>query len=195
MYTLFTFVSVLFALSFATACPLCFPASGPTNDQGIMAPSDTKQTFYFGYGSNLWLKQMETRCPTSKYLGVARLDGYRWIINDRGYANVVETNTISSSEQDESTTGAGDEIEKYNGNFTDVVFGLVYSLQKEDEKRLDKNEGVPIAYTKEDLNCTFWESRDGGWVDVRKKTRHAREMLVYIDRNRTVVDRPKKEVS
>lgn len=43
---------------------------------------------YFGYGSNLWKAQMQSRCPTSKYLGIARLNGYRWIINKRGYANV-----------------------------------------------------------------------------------------------------------
>jgi hypothetical protein len=37
------------------------------------------QTLYFGYGSNLWLHQMQLRCPTSQYLGVARLPNYRLI--------------------------------------------------------------------------------------------------------------------
>jgi len=48
-------------------------------------------TVYLGYGSNLWQAQMNRRCPTSEYLGVGRLNGYRWMINERGYANVVNT--------------------------------------------------------------------------------------------------------
>ncbi len=87
----------------------------------------TPPTTYFGYGSNLWKHQMVKRCPTSEYLGVARLSGYRWIINERGYANVVEM--------------AGNKTE---GETKDVVWGLVYKLQREDEQGLDKNEGVPV---------------------------------------------------
>ncbi|KAF2650390.1 hypothetical protein K491DRAFT_133745 [Lophiostoma macrostomum CBS 122681] len=154
-------------------------------------PSDTKQTIYFGYGSNLWLEQMRTRCPTSNYLGVARLDGYRWIINERGYANVVETNF--SSGQNDPATDTNSEVREESEKYANVVFGLVYSLEDEDEKRLDGNEGVPVAYTKEDLNCTLWESRDGGCVDVHEKTGAVREMLVYINRNQTREHGPKKE--
>src|SRR3989442_1257277 len=99
-------------------------SSDATNSSPAFAP-----TIYFGYGSNLWLHQMSIRCPTSKYLGVARLNNYRWIINDRGYANVVEVASKSSGD-------------KGSGEYDNVVFGLVYSLESEDEKRLDKNEGV-----------------------------------------------------
>ncbi|KAL9584321.1 MAG: hypothetical protein Q9203_004702, partial [Teloschistes exilis] len=45
---------------------------------------ENKQTLYFAYGSNLWLHQMSLRCPSSVYVGVARLPNYRWIINARG---------------------------------------------------------------------------------------------------------------
>lgn len=134
-----------------------------------------KPTIYFGYGSNLWLHQMDLRCPTSEYLGIARLNGYKWIINDRGYANVVQVSN-------HSTTEDTDEANKGSKEYEHVVFGLVYSLKEEDEKRLDKNEGVPVAYTKEDLPCDFWPSHGGKWVDVSKKPSKKEDMLVYIDR-------------
>lgn len=89
-------------------------------------PQPNEGTLYFGYGSNLWKSQMLSRCPTSEYLGIARLDNYRWIINDRGYANVVSTVNGTTSKE--------------------VVWGLVYRLQKSDEEHLDINEGVPVHH-------------------------------------------------
>ncbi|KAF2201556.1 hypothetical protein GQ43DRAFT_440491 [Delitschia confertaspora ATCC 74209] len=150
-----------------------------------LSPSSKPLTIYFGYGSNLWLHQMQLRCPTSTYLGLARLDGYKWIINDRGYANIVET----KDEENEVGTAAEDD-------YSNCVFGMVYSLQERDEERLDKNEGVPYCYTKEDLECKFWPSHPkvkDGWVDVSQPAKRERKMLVYIDRQRVEVDRPKKE--
>lgn len=134
-------------------------------------------TVYFGYGSNLWLHQMRTRCPTSTYLGVARLPNYAWIINDRGYANVVSAPSSTSTSDD----------------YTHTVFGLVFSLLPADEKRLDANEGVPHAYTKEYLTCDFWASSDGKPVDVNDAPTETKKMLVYIDRKRVTEDKPKEE--
>ena len=130
-------------------------------------------TIYFGYGSNLWKDQMIKRCPTSEYLGIARLNGYRWLINNRGYANVVQPKKSDESEND-------------------VVWGLVYSLEAEDEERLDVNEGVPYAYTKEMLTVDYWPASNGSKPNT---TADAVEkmMLVYIDRKRTKADKPKKE--
>jgi gamma-glutamylcyclotransferase len=131
-------------------------------------------TVYFGYGSNLWKHQMVQRCPTSEYLGIARLDGYRWIINDRGYANVVEIPAKDSEKP------------------KDEVWGLVYSLQSEDERRLDINEGVPIAYTKENITTEYWPAHNGSKPNTTDMPEEVK-MLVYIDRNRTEPDVPKKE--
>jgi gamma-glutamylcyclotransferase len=140
---------------------------------------------YFGYGSNLWLQQMQMRCPTSVYMGVARLDGYRWIINERGYANVVG---IAPQE------GGTYEEEYENEN---VVFGLVYALHPADEQQLDINEGVPFAYTKEYLPCAFWPAASGKHnskpVDVSKYPQPTQNMLVYIDRKRIGESEPRKE--
>ncbi|ACH38884.1 hypothetical protein Gbem_1870 [Citrifermentans bemidjiense Bem] len=71
---------------------------------------------YFAYGSNLWLKQMRSRCPGCRTIGAGVLIGYRWIITTRGYASVVRS-------------------------VADVVFGTVYALSEEDEGRLDHSRG------------------------------------------------------
>ncbi|PQE12443.1 AIG2 family protein [Rutstroemia sp. NJR-2017a BVV2] len=82
------------------------------------------QTVYFAYGSNLHLAQMAKRCPESRYLGIGKLRNYRWQINTRGFANVINS--------------PGEE-----------VWGLCFLLSREDERRLDRNEGVSTgAYEK-----------------------------------------------
>ncbi|KAG9203411.1 hypothetical protein G6514_002778 [Epicoccum nigrum] len=131
-------------------------------------------TTYFGYGSNLWQHQMATRCPTSTYLGIARLPHHTWQINTRGYANVVSAPSSSP-------------------NYTDRVYGLVYALLPPDEQQLDRNEGVPLAYTKEWIKCDFWPAGVGEKVDTGTQPRETREMLVYVDRKRTTPDVPREE--
>ena len=126
---------------------------------------------------------MEQRCPTSEFLGIARLNQYRWIIYDRGYANVVQ---IPEEEQPEPSSVY---------DYTHEVWGLVYRLQPSDEARLDVNEGVPIAYTKEYLTCDFWPERGRGATspDVRSEPPQKRSMLVYINRDHIAPAAPKKE--
>jgi hypothetical protein len=41
--------------------------SDETQTRGI------EQTLYFGYGSNIWIEQMNRRCPDNKYIGVGVL--------------------------------------------------------------------------------------------------------------------------
>jgi gamma-glutamylcyclotransferase len=78
---------------------------------------------YFAYGSNLWVKQMEERCPNSIKVCIAKLPGYLWDISSRGFANVY---------RDENH----------------VVYGVLYALSKSDEDSLDRFEGVPSSYEK-----------------------------------------------
>ncbi|GAB7362975.1 hypothetical protein MBLNU230_g3270t1 [Neophaeotheca triangularis] len=132
-----------------------------------------KTTTYLGYGSNLWRSQMQSRCPTAGFVGIARLRGFRWMINQRGYANVVEIDPsieIEAWKGERVVTGSevGREGVGYDGDdgdgkgkgrkhdYTHEVWGLVYTLRKADEEGLDGNEGVPVAYTKEYLECDFW---------------------------------------
>jgi gamma-glutamylcyclotransferase (GGCT)/AIG2-like uncharacterized protein YtfP len=72
---------------------------------------------YFAYGSNMLQDQMKERCPNHRYFGHGILKGFRWIITERGYANIIK------SEADE-------------------VRGVVYRINEEDEASLDKAEGV-----------------------------------------------------
>ena len=88
-------------------------------------------TKHFGYGSNLWIKQMDKRCPDNVGIDKGKLKGYRWIITEeRGYANIIESKD-------------------------DYVLGFVYEISATDEKELDRNEGATeragFKYTKEKL--------------------------------------------
>lgn len=116
---------------------------------------------------------MKRRCPTSTYLGIARLKGYRWIVNKRGYANIVETHTSPQGHSNE-------------------VWGLVFELQPADEAQLDINEGVPEAYTKEDMLVDFWPAKGDHRPDVSNEPQRI-NMLAYIDGKRIEPDVPKKE--
>jgi gamma-glutamylcyclotransferase (GGCT)/AIG2-like uncharacterized protein YtfP len=72
---------------------------------------------YFAYGSNLSLSQMNFRCPSNSKIGIGVLEGFRWIISKRGYANVVKSSS-------------------------DFVLGVVYKITKFDKSRLSAFEGV-----------------------------------------------------
>lgn len=143
-----------------------------------MSPSTP--TIYFAYGSNLWLHQMHLRCPSSQYIGLARLPGYKWLITTRGYANVVESKNASSEGEEEEDK--------------DEVWGMVYTLSPADESQLDKNEGVPVAYTKEYLPCEFWHANSPHTkIDVTRSMTDRRDMLIYVDRQRTSPGTPREE--
>lgn len=145
---------------------------------------EVRKRLYFGFGSNLWRDQMHRRCPQSTFLGVGRLRGWCWIINERGYANAVEL------KQDSDT------VDGLKGE----VWGLIYSLNPTDETALDKNEGVPYAYTKEIHKVDFWDihtsNHDNGApasVDLLVSKSMVKDMLVYVDRIRTVAGVPREE--
>ncbi|KAF9532190.1 hypothetical protein CPB83DRAFT_847384 [Crepidotus variabilis] len=90
-------------------------------------------TVYFGYGSNIWLDQMKRRCPNNKFMGVGKLDKWKWIINTRGYANIIPA-------------------------VPDLVYGFVFELTPEDEKELDTYEGS--GYQKEYHSIDLVEAKD-----------------------------------
>jgi gamma-glutamylcyclotransferase len=84
---------------------------------------------YFGYGSNMSHRTMKQRCPGSLYVGLGRLDDYKWAINSTGYANIVPSPG-------------------------DVVYGSLCFLSSKDEASLDESEGVPWLYEKHYLSVT-----------------------------------------
>ncbi|MCJ1421377.1 hypothetical protein MMC32_007740 [Xylographa parallela] len=155
------------------------------NDEGIDTPLidspvignldellASSNTLYFAYGSNLSLLQMQARCPSSRFVGVGLLNGWKWIINERGYANIVPMREASSPSVSEN-----------------YIYGLVYVLGPADEDSLDMYEGVPEAYTKEKVAVSLWPEGkdvldDAGWNAVA---------LVYVDRKRVENGTPRLE--
>jgi gamma-glutamylcyclotransferase len=113
---------------------------------------------------------MSLRCPTSSYFGFGSLPNYRWIISSRGYANVVKSSPSEGT--------------------ADVVYGMLYTLQPEDEARLDLAEGVPYSYVKFLLPIELVGSKEGedGGRGPQKDAGAEREIvpaLVYVDLKRT----------
>lgn len=97
--------------------------------------------YYFAYGSNLWVAQMDDRCPGNRKIGGGFLRGYRWIINSHGYATIVAA-------------------------AQEVVYGVVYTLTIEDERSLDEYEEVAaglylkcdcrVSLADRDVNCLVY---------------------------------------
>lgn len=115
---------------------------------------------YFAYGSNLSLTQMLSptvgRCQTATYHSIGLLRNWRWIIGERGYANIVPSEG-------------------------DVVHGLLYALEPADELVLDRAEGVPWAYQKIVMDVVSLEE---GESEEEKGGRDV-SALVYVDGLRT----------
>jgi len=89
----------------------------------------TTKRLNIAYGSNLNLEQMARRCPTAKIYGKGILKGYRLLFQG-------------------SPGNAYATIEPYKGGEVPV---LVWELQPEDEQSLDRYEGFPHFYYKDDL--------------------------------------------
>jgi len=89
--------------------------------------------YYFAYGSNMWLAQMNSRCPGHSRIGPGILSGYRWLINIHGYATLA----VAASE---------------------AVHGVVYTLTDRDERNLDAYEEVGSGlYQKQDCKVMMAE--------------------------------------
>lgn len=121
------------------------------------------EVLYFAYGSNLSTEQMRQRCPYSTPVGLAYLSGWRWLINERGFANVVQTNDPDEQQG---------------------VYGLLYLLPPQDEELLDAHEGVPWAYQKYQVQVR--------WANASQDD-ETLKALIYVDTRRTEEDVPREE--
>lgn len=88
-----------------------------------------KQRLYVAYGSNLNKSQMKFRCPTAKLYGVGTIEGYE--LQFKGSSNSAFA-TIAPKE------GASVPV-------------AVWSLKPMDEFMLDRYEGYPSHYFKQDV--------------------------------------------
>jgi gamma-glutamylcyclotransferase len=101
---------------------------------------------YFAYGSDLTLTQMHLRCPNSGFFGLGFLRGYRWIISERGHANIIKAVvTIPQGTDYERDSGKGEASEDREAM---GVYGILYALSEEDEEKLDAYKGIPHSYIK-----------------------------------------------
>lgn len=87
---------------------------------------------YGAYGSNLNFEQMAHRCPTARFLGVGNIVGYQLEFRGRacGVANVVPCEGGS------------------------VPVGI-WMIESADEAALDRYEGYPRLYKKQDIPVAF----------------------------------------
>ena len=93
---------------------------------------DMPERLYFAYGSNINLDQMAFRCPAAEVVSPVTLNGYRLLF--RGVATI-----------------APDPVAQ--------VKGLLWRLTPECERALDRYEGYPTYYEKQNVNVqkNFWK--------------------------------------
>ncbi|KAB8203681.1 hypothetical protein BDV34DRAFT_128472 [Aspergillus parasiticus] len=184
------------------------------SDNGITTPHQTKpRPLYFAYGSNLSFTQMRLRCTcdpdlSSKPVAIARLDHWRWLICQAGYANVVppaELRVGREADEGEDVPVSGDE---------DTVYGILYEMDIEDERLLDGYEGIdrsalpsrathkvpahirPTEQGHGDYNKWYVPATVTMWLDEEQRKRREGgviETLVYVDEERVRVGPPRDE--
>ncbi|KAI6778415.1 uncharacterized protein J7T54_000804 [Emericellopsis cladophorae] len=153
----------------------------PSQDSVLTAIDDNRtEIIYFAYGSNLCSHQMLQRCPNSMPIGLGHLPGYKWIINERGYANIV-----SADVPPPSSKGPADPVVSSKGG----VYGLLYLLPPQDEDELDFYEGVPWAYGKVHVAVQRMTDEEGRKMEAPQDL----AALAYIDAQRVVGDVPNQE--
>lgn len=103
-----------------------------------------KEKLYIAYGSNINIEQMKHRCPTAKTIGTTKIKDYELLF--RG-----------------SKTGAYATIEPCEGSF---VPALIWSIEPKDEIALDRYEGYPTFYEKEDVELELNGERVEAFVYV-----------------------------
>ena len=89
-----------------------------------LLPQERSRRPYFAFGSNMLATQMHQRCPAAQDRGMARLDGWQFLINQEGYATIVPEQSA-------------------------YVLGVLWSLTSACEAALDDYEEIATGlYTK-----------------------------------------------
>ncbi|KAK4186785.1 hypothetical protein QBC35DRAFT_452917 [Podospora australis] len=104
---------------------------------------------------------MARRCPESIFMGKATLHGFRWQINERGVANIVSSPA-------------------------NIVEGLVYRVNPQDERALDRSEGVAQGfYQQHTLPVTFKYHELSANVSPLSAPETQLQVLVYVSEHYT----------
>ena len=107
------------------------------------------EKYYIAYGSNMDEEQMAYRCPMAQLLGRIELEDYCLLFKG-------------------SKRGAYATIEPEEGSRVPV---LVWTIEKEDEKSLDRYEGYPVFYYKKDLKIDLAGKRVAALVYIMDESR------------------------
>lgn len=149
---------------------------------------------------------MKARCPESQPLALAHLPHpWIWLINARGYANVVNTSCSSTSESSNEASTSTKTTDVLSNTHQDAVpdgstepgvFGVLYHLPPADEALLDVYEGVPFSYQKLVLPVTVVPgTTDQALASSAPEDQVSGtvEALVYVDQKRTGPGDPREE--
>ncbi|EAW10888.1 gamma-glutamylcyclotransferase family protein [Aspergillus clavatus NRRL 1] len=182
-------------------------------------PTPAPRPLYFAYGSNLSPTQMRLRCTanparSAKPLAIARLDHWRWMICQAGYANVLPPAGLRVGQQ----VRDGEHVPVSGAQ--DAVFGVLYAMDPDDEFLLDGYEGVdhaapgsrgsgpvpvevrPREQGVGDYNKWYVPAVVARWLDedparwvpgVGESGASVVTVLVYVDENRVRLGPPKEE--
>ena len=91
------------------------------------------EILYIAYGSNLNLSQMKQRCPTARVIGASEIKDYELVFRGSRYSAVAT-------------------IEPCKGSSVPI---LLWGILPEDEKSLDRYEGYPNFYGKENMEIVL----------------------------------------
>lgn len=107
------------------------------------------------------------------------------MIYQRGFANIVEVDGYKENDEKEEKGKEGD--------YRNQVWGMMYSLEEEDEKLLDEREGVPVAYRKEWIECEFWTVPEAAASSSSSaSSREEEEEVGKNEENTTTAEKKKK---
>ncbi|KAH7313381.1 hypothetical protein B0I35DRAFT_410383 [Stachybotrys elegans] len=178
---------------------MCSQEDSQPSQGSVMTLVDENRSeiLYFAYGSNLSTAQMRQRCPYSTPIGLGYLAGWRWIINQRGFANIVPLEATEDEgspaaekrslpgETKAATTATA--VPSDSAAAGKGVYGLLYLLPPQDEEKLDGYEGVPWAYQKMHADMRWVRDDMGREQDVAVRA------LIYVDSERTGEAAPREE--
>ena len=116
---------------------------------------NSKKRYYIAYGSNLNTMQMRWRCPNATVMGTAELKDWRLVFKG-------------------SKTGSYLTIEPAEGYTVPVA---VWEVTEADEANLDRYEGYPTFYYKQELELEYT-----GITSGRKRKRKVFVYIMHEDR-------------
>ena len=88
---------------------------------------------YFAYGSNMSWQELRSWCPSAEFVTVARLPDHR----------------LDFTRYSQRRRGGVADVVPSNG---DEVWGVVYDIPSDELPALDRKEGVPNAYQRQDVS-------------------------------------------